>query len=288
MPSERTGSGHRIYAGVEVRRLYRILALRRLGLRLDEIASVLGEGGLSLIETVRRHLERVERDLEHQQRLRRRLAQMLDALDRSVEPSIDQFIEALEAMAVIEATLQDVIVPVPTQDAEGGAGPIPHSRHGQPVMLLAERGGERVLPIWIGHPEAGALAVQLAGTVVPRPMSQDLMARLVEAAGARIERVSVSTFSGNTFFATVTLTARGESQEIDARPSDAMNLAARVGAPIFIDAHVMDEWSVGSREEVPARLNHCGGPHRDPATPPPASEWRSLLPSPEPPSAEAM
>ena len=278
-PSDRTLAGHRMYGEEEVRRLYRILALRRLGLRLEEIASVLDEGRLGLVETVRSHLERVERDLQQQVRLRRRLTRILDALDRSVEPSIDQFIDALEAMAVIEATLEDVVVPVPNEEAEDDAGPF--SRHGQPVMLLKEHEGERVLPIWIGHPEAGALAVQLAGGATPRPLSQDLMARLVEAAGARIERVSVSSRRENTFFATVTVVTGDESREVDARPSDAMNLAARVGAPIFVDQQIMDECSVPNRAEVAARLASCGGPHREPSESPQApGDWRSLVPTP--------
>ncbi len=63
VPSQRTSGGHRVYDAQDARRLYRILALRRLGFRLDEIASLLDEGGVSLLETVRRHLEQVEREL---------------------------------------------------------------------------------------------------------------------------------------------------------------------------------------------------------------------------------
>jgi len=274
-PTERTGAGHRLYGEAEVRRLYRILALRRLGLRLDEIAALLDEGGLSLAETVRRHLEQVERSLDHQQRLRRRLAEMLDALDRSLEPSIDQFIEALEAMAVIEATVEDVVVPVE---------PCEHLSQCGPVMLLSERDGERVLPIWIGHPEATALAMQLGGIVTPRPMGSDLTVRLVEATGARIARVSVSGWREGTFYATVTLVAGDACHEIDARPSDAMNLAARVRAPIFVDAQIMDACGVPSRGgDVEERINQW---HRQESTGPQGpTAWRSLLPSSEGPAA---
>ena len=69
VPCERTGSGHRLYAEEDIRRLYRILALRRLGFPLHEIASLLDDGSLSLADTVRRHLERVERDLAHHHQL---------------------------------------------------------------------------------------------------------------------------------------------------------------------------------------------------------------------------
>jgi len=96
VPSERSDAGYRIYAEADVRRLYRIAALRQLGFPLEEIASVLEDAGLDLTETARRHLKRVEGDLEQLKRLRRRLAPMVQALDRSEEPSVDQFIEATE------------------------------------------------------------------------------------------------------------------------------------------------------------------------------------------------
>lgn len=82
-----------------------MLALRRLGLRLDEIAGVLDDEGISLLETVRRHLAYVERELDKQRQLRERLQVLLDALERSVEPSGEQFIGTLKAMAVIEANI---------------------------------------------------------------------------------------------------------------------------------------------------------------------------------------
>jgi bifunctional DNase/RNase/DNA-binding transcriptional MerR regulator len=277
VPCQRTGGGHRLYAEEDVRRLYRILALRRLGFPLDEIASLLDEGGLSLAETVRRHLERVERDLAHQRRLRRHLVHILDALDRFLEPSITEFIDALEVMAMIEMSLEDVFVPVFGENDEGETGGF-HD-HGQPAMLLKELEGERVLAIFIGWPEGNTLALELAGKARPRPMAPDLTARLVEASGALIERVSVSSLRENTFYATVTLSAGGESHEIDARPSDALNLAARVSAPIFVDAQVMDEWAVPSRANVVSRLTECGGPHQEAMGKPTApNEWRSLLP----------
>jgi len=145
-------------------------------------------------------------------------------------------------------------------------------------MLLKEQTGPRVLPIWIGHPEASALALQLAGRALPRPLTQDLMARLVEAAGARVERIAVGRFGENTFYAAVTVSTQDESQEVDARPSDALNLAVRVDAPVFVDAQVMEEWAVPSREEVESRLTECGGARRqrDPNREAP-SGWRSLV-----------
>ena len=143
-------------------------------------------------------------------------------------------------------------------------------------MLLKEQKGERVLAILIGHPEGSALALQLAGVELARPLTQDFMARLVEAAGARVERLCISRFGDHTFSAAVAVAVDREWQEVDARPSDALDLAVRVGAPVYVDADVTDEWAVATREEVPARLTTCGGPHSDAPYGPDATEWRSL------------
>ena len=99
-PSERSEAGYRLYAEADVRRLYRIVALRRLDFPLEEIAALLDAGEPDLAETARRHLERVEHDLESQKRLRKRLAPMVEALDRSEEPSIDDFLEATEVTSL--------------------------------------------------------------------------------------------------------------------------------------------------------------------------------------------
>lgn len=121
VPSQRTAGGHRVYDARDAQRLYRILALRRLGFRLDEIAALLDDGGVSLLETVRRHLEQVERELEHQHRLRERLSQILEALQQSTQPPVDDYLDAVEAMTVIEIDVQDVIMRVPADEADSPA-----------------------------------------------------------------------------------------------------------------------------------------------------------------------
>ncbi len=136
-PAERTTSGHRLYAEGDVRRLYRIVALRHLGLRLDEIASVLDDGEPGLAEIVRRHLGRVERELERQLRLRDRLVGLVEALERSLEPSVDQFIDAMEAMTMLAdvaeiARILGVSRPRATKLA-GSAPDFPPSSHGERV-----------------------------------------------------------------------------------------------------------------------------------------------------------
>ena len=115
----------------------------------------------------------------------------------------------------------------------------------QPVVILKPVGepvGEgRLLPIWIGVQEATAIVIALEATEAPpRPMSYDLMARLLESCGARVESVEVSRIEEGTFYATITLATPAGRVEVDARPSDSIALAVRVGAPLFVAQDVMD------------------------------------------------
>lgn len=102
VPSERTSAGYRLYGQRDVRRLYRIVALRCLGLRLDEISAVIDGHGLGLGETVARQTEAVDRQLEDLRRVRDRLVAISDVLDRQEKPSIDQLTRTMEAMGVHE------------------------------------------------------------------------------------------------------------------------------------------------------------------------------------------
>lgn len=258
VPSERTSAGHRLYAEQDVRRLYRILALRRLGMRLDEIASVLDDEGLTLLDTVRRHLEEVERELERQQTLRERLRKLLAALEGSVEPPAEEFINAIEAMTVVAAVVEDVLIRIPLDEADE---PPPRlAREGYRVVVLKERDGERLLPIFIRAHEGDLLAAGLGEWSQHRPMGPDLATELLKVGGLRVQRVVIERVEDNTFYATLIVSAGGESHELDARPSDALNLAVRVGAPVFVAAEVIDQGG------LPAdRVGH-------------GQEWRSLSP----------
>ena len=101
VPDERSYSGRRLYSERNVRRLYRIVALRQLGLSLEEIASVLDRDS-DLTVAIRRHLAQVEESLSLQRRLRRKLGRMLEQLEQGREPTLDQFIQAIEETTVIE------------------------------------------------------------------------------------------------------------------------------------------------------------------------------------------
>lgn len=109
------------------------------------------------------------------------------------------------------------------------------------IVVLREKDGDRRLPIWIGAAEGDALALHLGGDALPRPLTIDLAGRLVEAAGARVEDVRISALREKTFYAVVRLAVGDRVEEVDARPSDALNLAVRVGAPVFVDDEVMEQ-----------------------------------------------
>lgn len=110
-----------------------------------------------------------------------------------------------------------------------------------PVVLLQEVGGaRRTLPIFIGAPEATAIAFALQGVSTSRPMTHDLFKDALVALGVRLERVLVTELREGTFFAELHLAGRGGTVVVSARPSDAIALAARTGAAIFADDDLMD------------------------------------------------
>ena len=108
------------------------------------------------------------------------------------------------------------------------------------VMILAERDGDRQLPIWIGPAEATALALSLESAEVPRPFTYKLAAGLVAAAGSAISEVRITRLLAPVFYASVIVQSPGGPQEVDARPSDAVNLALVTGAPIRIDSELFN------------------------------------------------
>lgn len=116
---------------------------------------------------------------------------------------------------------------------------------GQHVILLkpvdAEVGEGRVLPIWIGEQEATSILVAIQGAPTPRPLAHDLMRSLLESLEADVHHVEVTRIDGGTFFAEITVRTAEGLRVIDARPSDAVALAARTGAPILVAPGVMAE-----------------------------------------------
>lgn len=114
---------------------------------------------------------------------------------------------------------------------------------GEPVVLLkptAEPAEDSlVLPIWIGVQEASAIMLAAQGATASRPMAYDLMVRLLGALSGSVARVAVTRLEGGTFYAEITLDTPSGRQVIDARPSDSIALAVRIGAPIFVAEDVL-------------------------------------------------
>jgi bifunctional DNase/RNase len=111
-----------------------------------------------------------------------------------------------------------------------------------PCLLLRETTGEgRILPIFIGGPEATAIAFALEEVETPRPMTHDLMKDLLDELGTKVERVTVTELRDATFFAEIVLSNAGTVHSVSARPSDAVALAIRAGCPVFAEEGVLEE-----------------------------------------------
>jgi uncharacterized protein len=114
----------------------------------------------------------------------------------------------------------------------------------QPIVLLKTLEGNRFLPIWIGHPEAAAILMKLQGAPTPRPMTHDLVTDMLGELNAQVRKIAVTELRENTFYAVITLQVNGSEIEIDSRPSDALALAVRTSAPIFVADQVIDDQGI--------------------------------------------
>ncbi len=120
-----------------------------------------------------------------------------------------------------------------------------------PVVILKEAAGERTLQIWIGAPEANAIALELRHEKPERPMTHDLLAQILSGLGATLERASIVGLKANTYIAELLVRRADRHFEVDARPSDSIALALRAEAPIFVAEELMNG----------------GGPGEDPGPP---------------------
>jgi bifunctional DNase/RNase len=108
-----------------------------------------------------------------------------------------------------------------------------------PIIILRDEEEKRSLPIWVGIFEANAIALELEKISTPRPMTHDLIKNILESVEAKVEKIVVNDLRDNTFFALIHLRLGEEEITVDSRPSDAIALALRVGAPIFVDEGVV-------------------------------------------------
>ena len=119
-----------------------------------------------------------------------------------------------------------------------------------PIVILRDKEGQGVLPIWVGIFEANAIALQIENVQTPRPMTHDLLKNIIDDLSAQVERIVVTELKENTFYALIHLRTNGHSIEVDARPSDAIALALRTRSPIFVEeAVIQNARSVESGKE---------------------------------------
>jgi bifunctional DNase/RNase len=110
-----------------------------------------------------------------------------------------------------------------------------------PIVILRDTENQLLLPIWIGLFEANAIALRLEGVETPRPMTHDLLTRTLELLGARVRRIVIRDLVESTYYATIELQTQAGDSTLDARPSDAIALALRTGAEIFVHRGVLEK-----------------------------------------------
>jgi uncharacterized protein len=119
-----------------------------------------------------------------------------------------------------------------------------HMPTGQHVVILKEKSAERYLPIWIGINEANAIALKITGITPERPVTHDLLANILSAVEVTVDRIVVTSLTNEVFYARILASLDGRKLEIDSRPSDAIAVAVRVGAGIYVDGDVLDRAGV--------------------------------------------
>ena len=109
-----------------------------------------------------------------------------------------------------------------------------------PIVVLKDEKGDRVLPIWVGVFEANAIALQIENVAPPRPMTHDLLRNVISDLKGAVERIAVTELKDNTFYALIYLRVGADLVAVDARPSDAIALALRARAPIYVEEAVIE------------------------------------------------
>ncbi|MBK8249091.1 MAG: bifunctional nuclease family protein [Gemmatimonadetes bacterium] len=109
------------------------------------------------------------------------------------------------------------------------------------VVILQERGGDRLLPIWIGQAEAESILLEMNGVRKERPLTHDLCKGLIVGLGAHLDRVEITRVESRTYYAELHLSRAGEVYRVDARPSDSIAIALRTGSPMFASASLLAE-----------------------------------------------
>jgi bifunctional DNase/RNase len=123
------------------------------------------------------------------------------------------------------------------------------------VVILKDVNSERLLPIWIGRCEAEAIAIRLQNIEISRPLTHDLLNNAIAEMGGKVAHVTVNDLRNNTFYAQILVDLNGRSVKIDSRPSDAIALAVRANATIFVAEHVMAEASIIPESDITEEMD---------------------------------
>jgi len=118
------------------------------------------------------------------------------------------------------------------------------------IVVLKDLHSDRYLPIWIGPFEAESITIELQETPPQRPLTHDLLNTVIHELGARVVHILINDLREDVYYARIVLEVSGDQIEIDARPSDAVNLAARAKSPIFVSEALMDRAAVHPDEDV--------------------------------------
>jgi bifunctional DNase/RNase len=118
------------------------------------------------------------------------------------------------------------------------------------VVILKDTTSDRYLPIWIGPCESDAITAELQGQTAPRPLTHDLLKSMITTLQASVKHILISDLRDEVFFARIVLDLHGRTIEVDSRPSDAIALAVRVHAPVYVQDTVMDRASITPDSEV--------------------------------------
>ncbi len=120
-----------------------------------------------------------------------------------------------------------------------------------PVVILREKDGSRVLPIWIGPAEAGAIAMEIQGVQAQRPLTHDLLKQIVTGLGGVLKKVTITSVKENTYFAELLIAREDHLFQVDARPSDSIALALRLNAPMYANDKLLNQAAVEPVEPGP-------------------------------------
>ena len=129
-----------------------------------------------------------------------------------------------------------------------------------PIIILKEIEGEQTLPIWVGLLEATAIASEIEGVKFSRPMTHDLLRDIMDKMNVKVNKIEICDLKDNTYYALIHLTSKGELISIDSRPSDAIAIALRTEAPIFVSDEVLKKSKQieATKESVPTDKSEQG------------------------------